>query len=187
MRASFLKFLGVAVAVALGLGFAANATAQGIYLGGVYSWATADTGDVNADLVDDSANAYKLFVGYEFPAIIGLEAGYVDFGTYEVGDFEGEENSGGDVGLSGWTAALTGRIPLGSLFTIYGKVGYFFWDSEIDAAQDLGDLNASGDDLFYGAGVRLNFGKFSILGEYEMFDGDKISNDLFSLGVRFTF
>jgi len=184
MRASSLKFLGVAVAVAVVLGFAASASAQGVYLGGAYSWATADIDNVDADLLDDNANAYKLFLGYEFPRFIGLEAGYVDFGSYDIGS-QGEPT--GELSSTGWTAALTGYIPLGKLFTVYGKVGYFFWDAEVKAAEGIGDLADSGDDPFYGAGLRINFGKFSILGEYEMFDSDELSNDLFSLGMRLTF
>jgi len=188
MRAT-LKSLVVAIAVVLLLGFAADTRAQGFYLGGAYSWATLDVDEVDANLLDDNANAYKLFAGYEFPKILGFEAGYLDFGSYDVGEFESEDVLA-SADLNAWTAALTGRIPLGKLFTIYAKVGYFFWDAEVKAAEDIGDLvdsSDSGEDLFYGAGVRLNFGKFSVLGEYEMFDGEDFSNDLFSLGVRFTF
>jgi hypothetical protein len=189
MRATLVKALGVALAVVLLLGFAGDARAQGFYLGGAYSWATLDIDEVDANLLDDNANAYKLFAGYEFPKFIGLEATYLDFGSYDVGDFESDEVLA-SADLSAWTAALTGRIPLGKLFTIYAKVGYFFWDAEVQAAEDIGDLvgsTDSGEDLFYGAGLRLNFGKFSVLGEYETFDGEDFKNDLFSLGVRFTF
>jgi hypothetical protein len=187
MRASFMKFTDVVIAVGLALGFAANAPAQGVYLGGAYSWATLDIQDVSSDLFDNNANAYKLFLGYEFPKIIGIEAAYVDFGSYDVGNLEEQESVAGTVDSNGWTAALTGRIPLGKLFTIYAKVGYFFWDAELKAAQNISDLSDSGNDPFYGAGVRVNFGKFSILGEYEMFDASDFKFDLVSLGVRWTF
>jgi OOP family OmpA-OmpF porin len=185
MRAT-LKTLVVAFAVVLLLGFVGDARAQGFYIGGAYSWATLDIDEVDANLIDDNANAYKLFAGYEFSKFIGLEAGYLDFGSYDVGSFE-EEDVTASADLSAWTAALTGRIPLGKLFTIYAKVGYFMWDAEIQAAEDFGDATEDGEDLFYGAGLRLNFGKFSILGEYEQFDGEDFKNDLFSLGLRWTF
>ncbi len=190
MRATTLKVLGLVTALVFVLGFAGDARAQGFYLGGAYSWATLDVEDVDAELLDDNANAYKLFAGYEFPQFLGLEAGYLDFGSYDVGNFEEMEDLTANADLSAWTAALTGRIPLGKLFTIYAKVGYFFWDAEVDLAEDFGDLidaTESGEDLFYGAGLRVNFGKFSILGEYEMFDGEHFKNDLFSLGLRWTF
>ena len=185
MRASFLRIAGLAFAVALALGFAADAQAQGVYVGGAYSWATLDIEDVDTDLLDDNASAYKLFLGYEFEKFIGIEAGYIDFGSYDVGEFEDVGDAAIDA--DGWTAALTARIPLGKLFTVYGKVGYFFWDAELRAAENIGDLTDDGEDPFYGAGLRLNLGKFSVLGEYEFYDANDFSNDLFSLGLRFTF
>ena len=184
MRASSLRLLSVAFALVLVIGFAADARAQGVYVGGAYSWATVDTEYVNADLLDDNASAYKLFLGYEFPRFLGLEAGYVDFGSY---DISFASQAAHEVSSTGWTAALTGYIPLGKFFTVYGKVGYFFWDAEFDAADDLGDLVDNGEDPFYGAGLRVNFDRFSILGEYEKFDSNELSSDLFSLGIRFTF
>jgi OOP family OmpA-OmpF porin len=179
--------MGGVLVVLLAAGFAADATAQGVYLGGAYSWATADIEDVDANLIDDSANAYKFFLGYEFPQFIGVEAGYVDFGSYDIGSLEDESDPIGDVSSSGWTAALVGRIPLGQAFTLYAKVGAFMWDAEIEAAEDIGDLSGDGSDVYYGAGLRVNFGKVSIFGEYEMFDGEQVQNDLFSIGVRFSF
>jgi OOP family OmpA-OmpF porin len=185
MRKSFVRIVGVAFVVALVLGFAADAQAQGVYVGGAFSWATLDIDEVDSDLFDDNASAYKLFLGYEFPKFVGLEAGYVDFGSYDVSELE--EVGGGKIEADGWTAALTGRIPLGKIFTVYGKVGYFMWDAALRAAEDIEDFGEDGSDLFYGAGVRLNFGKFSVLGEYELYDADEFGNDLFSLGLRFTF
>ena len=185
MRKSFVRIVCVVFAVALVLGFAADVQAQGVYLGGAFSWATLDIDEVDSDLFDDNASAYKLFLGYEFPKFVGLEAGYVDFGSYDVSELE--EVGGGKIEADGWTAALTGRIPLGKIFTVYGKVGYFMWDAALRAADDIEDFGDDGSDLFYGAGVRLNFGKFSVLGEYELFDADEFSNDLFSLGLRYTF
>ncbi|MFZ5785254.1 MAG: outer membrane beta-barrel protein [Acidobacteriota bacterium] len=183
----------VVIGVLLGtVALAGAASAQGLYIGGAYSWATTDIEDVNADLIDDNANGYKAFLGYEFPAVLGIEAGYVEFGDYDIGEFEGFEGSRGQFNSNGWTAALTGRVPIGKLVTVYGKVGYFFWDSELDIEGDLGDvigeLSEDGQDPFYGAGLRLNFGKISVLGEYERYDSSEdFNHDLFSLGVRFTF
>jgi hypothetical protein len=130
MRAT-LKTQVVVVAVVLLLGVAADTRAQGSYFGGAYSWATLDVQDVDANLLDDNASAYKLFLGYEFPRFLGFEASYLDLGSYDVGSFEEQEDVVASVEGNGWTAALTGRIPIGELFTIYAKVGYFFWDAEI--------------------------------------------------------
>jgi hypothetical protein len=187
MRASFERLLGVAIVLAFGVGFASQANAEGMYIGGAYSWATLRIEDVNLDLVKDNASAYKLFLGYELPQFLGLEVGYIHFGSYDVGGHGEHEGSTGTLSSTGWTAGLTGRIPLGSLFTIYGKAGYFFWDAQVKAAKSIGDLAKSGNDLFYGGGLRLNLGNVSILGEYERFDSKELKNDLFSVGLRFAF
>ena len=192
MKARYGKLLIAVLAVALGLGLAGEARAQGVYLGGAYSWATLHADDVDANLLDDNASAYKLFLGYEFPQILGLEAGWTHFGSYDVGNFEGFEDLTGEVDATGWTAALTARIPIGSLVTVYGKAGYFFWNSELDIPGDIGDvfgeLKEDGQDPFFGAGIRLNLGQVSILGEYERYSSSEdFDFDLFSLGVRLTF
>jgi OmpA-OmpF porin, OOP family len=187
MHMSSRRIVVVAIVLVFGLGFATRAGAQGAYLGGAYSWATLSTEDVSVDLVKDNASAYKVFLGYEFPQFAGLEAGYIHFGSYDVAGNGAHEGTTGTLSSSGWTAGLTGRIPLGSILTIYGKVGYFWWDAEVKAAESIGDLAKSGNDLFYGAGLRLNIGKVSILGEYERFDSPELKNDLFSLGLRFSF
>jgi OmpA-OmpF porin, OOP family len=176
----------VAIVVAA-LALAADAGAQGVYLGGAYSWATVGIDKHAADVIDDSANAYKLFLGYEFPEFLGIELGYTDFGSYKVGELGASTSQAGELTSNGWTGALTGRIPLGRPLTIYGKIGYFYWDAKVKAAHNIGELADSGGDRFWGAGLRINLGKVSILGEFERFDSEKITNDLLSLGLRFTF
>jgi len=186
------RVLGLVMAAAAGIGLAGEAQAQGAYLGGAYGWATLDVEDVDAELLDDNASAYKLFLGYEFPRVLGVEAGWVHFGTYDVGELEGFEDISGEVENTGWTAALTARLPIGSVVTVYGKAGYFFWNSELALSGEigdvLGDLEEDGEDPFFGAGVRLNLGRVSILGEYERFvSSEDFDHDLFSVGVRFSF
>ena len=158
-----------------------GASAQGAYIGGAYSWATLDVSDVNADLVHGRADAYKLFVGVELPEFVGFEVGYVSFGSYKVGEAGG--GTSGNLDSKAWTGALIGRIPIGPLLTVYAKVGYFYWDTQVEG-QTIGQLIRNGHDPFYGGGVRVNLGKLSVLGEYERFNRSQLKNDLFSLGLR---
>jgi hypothetical protein len=134
----------------------------------------------------DHTSAYKLFLGYEFPKILGLEAAWVNLG----GHHEWFQNTQGEMHTDGWTAALTGRIPIAEWFAVYGKVGYFFWNTRFDL--ETGDVikagSNTGEDLFYGVGVRFNSGKLSFLGEYEHYRTIEQSDQkLFALAVRFTF
>ena len=181
--------LGVAMLAAMFVfGPADEVRAQGLYAEGAYSWSVLDTNDIDADLVDEDADAYKILIGYEYPQFWGLEVGYLSLGEYEFGEGIGEEDPLGKVESSGWTAALTGRFPIGDSFAIFGKVGYFFWETDVRAVSSAWDLVGSGEDLFYGAGVQLRFAKyFSILGEYERFEAEELQSDLFSLGLRIGF
>jgi hypothetical protein len=70
-----LALVGAIVLVA-GLGSSRPAASQGFYLGGALSHAA-----INATVIDEARNSYKFFLGYEFPVFLGIEAGWVNFGT----------------------------------------------------------------------------------------------------------
>jgi len=170
-----MKHLYVAVAAALLAATPAMATDDG----GFYVGAGLGIFSVDESSFSESDTGFKLFGGWMFNQFVGGELEYIDGGTVREGNF--------GIDSTGLNASLKGNWPINEQFDVFGKVGYFFWDAEFDAASDLDDLVDNGDDPFYGAGLRINFGKFSILGEYEKFDSDELSNDLFSLGMRFTF
>jgi OOP family OmpA-OmpF porin len=184
MRATSLKVLGPAIAIAVVVGFAGDARAQGVYLGGAYGWTDIDIPVLGGSW--DHSSGYKLFLGYEFPKILGLEAAWVNLG----GHHEWMDGMEGELHSDGWTAALTGRIPITKSFTVYGKVGYFFWNTQFEPEWDdvIETESNKGEDPFYGFGVRFDSGKFSFLGEYEHYSTSENANKkLFAFGVRFTF
>lgn len=188
MRFPSLKFGGALLAAVLSLGLATEARAQQTYIEGAYSWAVLDTDDVDTDLIEEDADAYKIILGYEYPSFWGFELGYVDLGEYEFGEGIGEADPLGSVESSGWTVAITGRFPIGQYFAIFGKVGYFFWEADVQGATNVWDLVGDGEDPFYGAGLQVKFGQsFSVLGEYERFEAEELKSDLFSLGLRIGF
>jgi hypothetical protein len=166
------------------------ATAQSLYVGGAYSWATTDVKNVNAGLFETKASAYKLLAGLEVGNFFGAEAAWVNFGTYDATGSAGT-NQSGQAKLDGWDMALTARLPIGMPLTLYGKLGYFFWDSQISGTQDLidqlGNRARSGEDPFYGVGLRVNFGRTALFGEWEHYPrGNDVNSDLVSLGLRFS-
>jgi len=189
MRATSLKVLGLVIAIAVVLGFAGDAQAQGVYVGGAYGWT-----EIVIPVLGGSAShtdTYRLFLGYEFPKILGFEAAWVNLGSHRkwLNDTVGELHTGG------WTAALTGRIPIVKWFAVYGKVGYFFWNTqfELEGGDVMEAEGHNGEDLFYGLGVRFNSGKFSFLGEYESYSkgeyhsGEYPDHRVLALAVRYTF
>jgi len=175
-----------AIVLAAVLGSSRPATAQGFYLGGAVSHAA-----INATVFDEHRNSYKFFLGYELPVFLGFEAAWVNFGK-----FDGVITSAGGSTRVGYdaktgTAALTGRIPLGDLVTVYAKAGYMYWSTDISLIGDVTDPHFEagtdhGHDTFYGGGLRFNFGKFSVLAEWEKYELRDVDINAVSAGFRVT-
>lgn len=187
MRIVKSGFLVGAIALTAGLVSSQPATAQGFYVGGAFSHAA-----VNETVLDDTRNAYKFFLGYEFPKFIGFEAAWVNFGEFD--DVITSQGGSTRVGYDARTAttAITGRIPITELVTIYAKTGYMFWSTDISLTGSVIDPTFeegkdNGSDWFYGGGLRFNFGKFSVLGEWERYALNNVDIDVISVGARWTF
>ncbi len=161
---------------------------------GFYIGASAGGATIEADLtglaipalpsrIDEDDTALKVFAGYNFdlPVIgLGIEAGYVDFGTPGISTALGEltvDTTG--VNVWGIAALDTGLVEL------FGKIGYIAWDVEADllgqAASD------DGSDIGYGLGLRFGLGPVKIRGEYELYDLDDTDVSMLSVGVSYQF
>ena len=95
------------------------------------------------------------------------------------------------VDISGWSARLTGSLPLGSRFAAFASVGVVGWDASTDAIVTLpdgsrvDDLDDSGEDLVYGAGLQWHVSdRWSLQAFYEHVDLDIESG---KLGATFRF
>jgi len=179
------SYVGAVVLVA-SLGGSRPAAAQGFYLGGAASHAA-----INATVVDETRNSYKFFLGYELPVFLGFEAAWVNFGKFDgvITSAGGSTRVGYDAKTA--TAALTGRIPLGDLVTLYGKAGYMYWSTDVALTGTATDPHFEagtdhGHDPFYGAGLRFNFGKFAVLGEWERYRLSDVDINAVSAGFRVT-
>jgi hypothetical protein len=177
------------------------------YVGLSYGESSADIGesDIRDDgslsniKVEDSDSAWKVFGGWH-AKWVGVEAAWQDLGSFSIdaetdgsGDFY---EQAGDVRYSlearGLSAELLGRIPLGKVIAIFGKVGAFWWTSETITRGPVVQRKSdnSGFDLMYGAGVDIIIKKISFRLEYERFDNvseAETSIDLASIGVMFNF
>jgi len=157
-----------------------------------------DDGSLSDFTSDDTDNAWKAFGGWHMKWV-GVEAAWQDLGQFEIGaesDGSGSIYESGPVRRTlearGLSAELLGRIPLGKVIAIFGKVGALWWDSEMLTTGGIVRVNQdqSGLDLMYGAGVDIIIKKISLRLEYERFD--KISSadtsiDFASVGVMFNF
>lgn len=176
-----------AIVLLAALGSSRPAAAQGFYLGGAMTHAAVDE-----TVLKDTRNSYKFFLGYEFPAYVGFEAAWVNFGEFDdvITSEAGSTRVGYDAKTA--TAAVTGRVPIGDLVTLYAKTGYMFWSTDVALSGTASDPHFeagtdNGHDWFYGAGVRFNFGKISVLGEWERYKLRDVDINAVSAGLRFTF
>jgi len=166
---------------------AAPARAQESYIGGTYSWTNLD---VSGSTTSNPTGAgYKVFIGRDSQRLMGIEAGYTDFGEYK----KTISGTGGSTtarfSSTGWDLALTARIPLGRIFGIYGKIGYLFWTSDLsEAIGDLASGKDSGSDVFYAAGLRVNLTSgIALLAEWERDTlGNNYTVDMVNAGLRIT-
>ena len=109
-----------------------------LYLGGSYGLYKDRNGDF-----DEDDNFKEIFVGAQFSPLLGLEAGYLDFGKFA--------GALGSSDIDGYDLALVARLPLTDSFSVYAKGGQLFWDADIRVAGFKD--SADGDDPFVGIGA----------------------------------
>lgn len=143
---------------------------HGLYLGaglGQFNVKVDDVGDAASAAADfDSDDStLKVFAGWRFNPFIALELDYMDLGKPE----DTVAGTKIDAQINGFAPFLIGTLPVGP-FEVFGKVGYYFYDIEINA-QDLGSLDDSDEDLVYGVGAGITlFERLHARLEYEIID-----------------
>lgn len=132
--------------------------------------------------------SWKLYAGYQFTPNWGLEAGYNDLGhSYS---FKGTANGlpfDGSYKMDNWYAAGTGTLPLGSGFSLLGKIGVTYNTAKAGSTCisgvgcfDLGHEHHT--DLLLGAGAQYAFTKnWAARLEYEDY-GKMTNNDVWGTG-----
>jgi OmpA-OmpF porin, OOP family len=169
-----------AVALATSINVHADEDA-GFYLGASVGEATDKVGEF-----EDSGTSFKITGGYSFNRYLAAELAYIDAGTLEdrIDDIDATIESAGIV------AAVLGKVPLGEYFSLFGKLGYAFYDEKVSLRQ--GNLSASetnsDEDLLYGVGAEVNLGQhFKLRAEYEAVDVSDADFDIVSFGATFHF
>jgi outer membrane immunogenic protein len=151
----------VLVAVAA-LVFAGTLHAEGLnmYAGGGFGQAKASGScDTFAGIAgvscDDTATSIKGFFGYQVTRYLALEAAVNGFGEWKV------QGPGGTAKISAAAVEgdLVGSIPLGSMFSLYGKIGIYFarTETEVNTFSLVGTFTDDNTDLTYGVGGRMEF------------------------------
>ncbi len=164
----------------------AAAQSTPFYIGGGAGLSSIDLcGDpalAGATSCDDEDTGFKIFGGYNFNQNFGVELGWVDLGEISVSGPGGTATAEAD----GFQAAAVGILPINPQFSIFGKLGVYMWDAEVNAPG----ISASDDgtDLMFGVGGAFHFTpQLSIRAEWERFEVDDEDADLISASIVFRF
>ncbi len=171
-------WMATLVAPALSFG-SAHAVELGPYVGGSVGQTTIKIDD-NAIDFDKSDTGWKLYAGYNFLPWLGVEGGYIDFGSPSDGSF----GNNVDIDLTGWEAFVVGSLPVGpvDLFVKAGGIA-----AKVDVhVSGFGSEDNSDEYFAYGAGAAWNIGKFAIRVEAEGYDDNDV-DDLYFLSAGVTY
>ena len=130
--------------------------------------------------------ATRFYGGYSFNEHFSVDGGYVDFGQFdEFVDVGGNQTLISE-DADGFLFAATGSIPLTDKFSLYGRLGAFFWDGQSligNVDDNVSDVNAH-----FAAGIKATVYKnLSITVDWSRFDLDGTNADLFALGLQLGF
>ena len=143
------------------------------YVGAAYGNTTLKA-DVSTIDFDASDPGWKVYAGYRFLKLFGVEGSYVDMGSPAEGSLE--------LDATGWDAFGVGILPIGPV-DLFAKVGAVNWD-----VKAKGSGSDSGTDMAYGVGVGFHISKIGIRAEWEKFDAKEVDSlYMISLGVEWRF
>lgn len=185
------------------LATAVHAAEPGFYIGasGGQTTVDQDAKDLGIDTgfsgidnfnIDDDDMGWKAYLGYQFLPWLGVETGYVDFGSVSNSR---RANNGNRVkaqaDLTGWTGFLVGTLPIGpvDLFAKVGAIGLEL-DGDIDVNGSKRSNNETDTQLAYGIGAAYNFGDghWGLRVEAEGFDDNEVDDFYFlSAGITYRF
>jgi OOP family OmpA-OmpF porin len=159
---------------------------SGFFLGGAIGSASLDE-DFDGLIVDSSTTSIRLVAGWRFNDYFAFEGGYHSFG-----DFEDTLDIGGvptpvSVKADGWTLGGIASIPVGEQFSLFGRVGAFFWDGDAEV-NNISVATPEDSNLYLGAGADYAFTeKFSLTGDWTRYELEDAASNVFSIGFQFRF
>jgi OmpA-OmpF porin, OOP family len=170
-----------ACVTALTLSTAARAEDTGPYLGVAIGQATqSEIG------FEDSATTVKLLGGYSFNKYFAVEGGYIHGGTLK------DTRNGLDIEIEndGLFVAALAKLPLGDVFSLFAKIGYVTYDSDISVTNGVTDFSTtnSDEDLLLAGGCEFRLGgNFRLRAEFEKINVPDASFEIISLGAVYQF
>ena len=174
---------GITAALALAaLATAAGAQAQDNE-SGFYAGAGVGTFDVEIDDFDDldptidrydsDDTAWKAFGGWRTNPYLAFELAYINLGSP---DDEILPDTQLTLETDGFAPYAVGTLPLGDWFEVFGKVGYYWYETDAQLSTPLSNVSESesNETFVWSGGVGVNiFEHFNVRLEYEQFDFDE--------------
>ena len=125
---------------------------------------------------EDSDTSISFLAGYRFLPYVAVEASYINLGTAEYRS-SGRVNPPGpvtsaastanmDIEVTGFTLAGIGSLPIGEVFDLHARLGFFVAKTEISASVTIGSSPPGNDtdstdsvSALYGVGAAFHFGE----------------------------
>jgi hypothetical protein len=102
-----------------------------------------------------SAFAIRQFVGLKWGDYLGLEGGYINFGTVNdrIADQPGQQTLNQGIETWGYNLSAVARYPINEELHAIAKVGMIRWDSEATIEPFPLPAKVDGDDIIWGVGL----------------------------------
>ncbi len=129
--------------------------------------------DDTIDRYDSDDTAWKAFGGWRMNEYLGFELAYVNLGSPDDEILPGVTLT---TETDGFAPYVVGTLPVGDWFELFGKVGYYWYDTEARLATPAGEVSdsQSNDTFTWSAGAGVNiFERVNVRLEYEQFDFDE--------------
>jgi OOP family OmpA-OmpF porin len=141
--------------------------ASGWYVG-------ADIGQL--DLEDaDKDTAFRFLGGYQINRTFAAELGY------------GMLYDKGDVEVTAWELVGLAKMPIGTNFSVFGKLGFAMWEAEQRNVPFFGTIKDDGTDLTFGIGLQYDVSRnLGVRAQWQRYDVDADA-DLLSIGLIYRF
>jgi OmpA-OmpF porin, OOP family len=198
-RLLFAGLVGAAIAASSPAALAQAPGDAGWYVGASLGQTEVNLDCAGTTACDDKDSSWKIFAGYQFNRNFALEFGYTDLGevtasTPAIGFIPPASVA---IESTVWELVAVGMLPLAERFSLYGKLGLYRADTDIEVNfVSLGSVtdSDSNTDLTFGIGVRfditprlgvrLEWQRYSSVSAADFDEGDV---DVMSLGVAWRF
>ena len=198
-RLLFAGLLGAAMAASSPAALAQAPGDMGWYVGGALAQAEVELDCTGTTACDDSDSSWKIFAGYQFNRNFAVELGYGDLGQVTASTPSIGIIPPANVAIEStvWELVAVGMLPLAERFSLFGKLGLYRADTDIEVNfVGLGSVtdSDSNTDLTFGIGVRFDVTpRLGVRLEWQRYSGvaaadfDEGDVDVMSLGVAWRF